>query len=374
LKLAYFVHDLGDPAVAKRVRMLTAAGVNVEIAGFRREPAPVSAVAGRPVTDLGQTHDGRLIHRALKVAGLMRSDALRRLAAGADVILARNLERLALAQAARTRARSSARLVYECLDVHRAMIGSGVVATCLRRIERDLLARADLLIVSSPAFLTNHFDRQRGDGPRRPETAVVENKVCVGCAPARSSPRRPGPPWRVGWLGVLRCRRSLDVLAELAARRPDLLNVVIRGRPSQTELPQLTACLPASPATAFGGPYRAEELPGIYRSVHFTWAVDWFDRGCNSDWLLPNRLYEGGLYGAPPIAQAGTETARWLQQRGLGVVLPDPARDLEGFLERLTARDYTALEQAMLTHPRRDFTADLRDCSALVAALEGAPA
>ena len=39
--------------------------------------------------------------------------------------------------------------------------------------------------------------------------------------------------------------------------------------------------------------------------VHFTWAIDFYEAGANSDWLLPNRLYEGGAHGAVPIALAG---------------------------------------------------------------------
>ena len=39
---------------------------------------------------------------------------------------------------------------------------------------------------------------------------------------------------------------------------------------------------------------------------------------------LPNRIYEGSLYGTVPIAPAGIETGRWLAKRGAGVILEEP--------------------------------------------------
>ena len=61
----------------------------------------------------------------------------------------------------------------------------------------------------------------------------------------------------------------------------------------------------------------------IYREVHFSWAIDFFEQGQNSEWLLPNRLYEGCRFGAVPISMGHTETGRFLDQQGIGVLLPE---------------------------------------------------
>jgi hypothetical protein len=204
---------------------------------------------------------------------------------------------------------------------------------------------------------------------------LVENKLLqLEGAPVRATAAdpRPGPPWRIGWFGMIRCRRSLDLLCDLASRRPELLQVVIAGRPARTEFQDFDAQVAATPNVSFRGGYTAGDLKAMYEAVHFNWAIDYFEAGANSDWLLPNRIYEGGRYASPPLALANVETGRWLAARGLGHLMQDPARELEPFLEALTPQRYAALQRASLAAPVDSFVATQRDCERLVRALAGA--
>ena len=55
----------------------------------------------------------------------------------------------------------------------------------------------------------------------------------------------------------------------------------------------------ANPDLSFLGPYAwPGDLPDIYGGVDVAWLIDRYQAGQNSDWLLPNRLYEGCLNGA----------------------------------------------------------------------------
>ena len=126
---------------------------------------------------------------------------------------------------------------------------------------------------------------------------------------------------------MIRCRKSLGLLRELARRNPGLVEIVIRGRPARTEFDNFDDEVAHTPGVTFGGPYRPAELQSLYSGVHFNWAVDYFEEGANSALLLPNRIYEGGRYGVIPIALAQTETGAWLNRRGIGVsVRPAPGR------------------------------------------------
>jgi hypothetical protein len=159
LKVAYFVHDLNDAAVAKRVWMLQQAGAEVRLAGFHRGPAPPKSVCGLTPLDLGRTHDARLLSRAGSVLGAVALAPLRRgFMAGTEVVLARNLEAYAVAAAARALHAPRARLAYECLDVHRLMLGRGRASRALRALESGLMNRSQALIVSSPAFVSAYFE------------------------------------------------------------------------------------------------------------------------------------------------------------------------------------------------------------------------
>ncbi len=158
MKLAYFVHDLADPAVSRRLKMLKAGGAEPVVIGFRRTEAAPDRLEDCPVVDLGQTFDARLGHRAKMTAkAALRSGRLRRLIRGAEVVLCRQLEMLAVGEAARWTCGLKARLVYEALDIHRIMLQDTIKGYAMRQAEKALLRRTDLLIVSSPAFLEAYF-------------------------------------------------------------------------------------------------------------------------------------------------------------------------------------------------------------------------
>ena len=373
MKLAYFVHDLTDPAVARRVQMLRAGGAEPVVLGFRRAETAPATIAGARAIDLGRTHDGRMGHRAWRtLKAALGARRFRDQVARADVILARSLEMLAVAQAARRAARLDVRLAYECLDVHRLMLSPGPKGLALRAAERALMQSAGLLIVSSPAFLENYFGPRQGVGRNLDLPAlVVENRVLdlEGDVASRPSPP-PRPPWRIAWLGAIRCQKSLDILTDLARRRPDLVEVAIHGRPAAVEFHDFDGQVAATPGVSFGGAYGPADLPRLYGEAHFAWAIDFMEEGQNSAWLLPNRLYEASRHGAVPIALSAVQTGRYLAEHGFGVRLDDPS-DLEGFLAGLTANRYAELRREVEAIPAQAFAADADDCRALVRTLAG---
>ncbi len=374
VKVAYFVHDVSDPAIRRRVAMLKAGGATVTIMGFRRGERPVSEVAGLPVVDLGRTFDTKLGHRARAVLRhVLLAAQLRGAARGADVVLARNLEMLAIAARVRQLAAPRSRFVYECLDIHPAMVDPGRKGRVLRAVERALLRRCDLLVVSSPAFVDAYF---RPHQNLATPVLLVENKalkLSPGGLPLAKPRDGPRPPWRIGWFGVIRAQKALDILTGIAAGNPGVAEVVIRGRPALVDFTDFHGQVKRTPGVSFGGNYTPEDLPAMYADIDLCWAFDYLDETANSAWLLPNRLYEGGQFAAIPLARAGTETGRWLQRHGIGMTFQDPASEIGPWLRALTPERYEALAQASRALPRGDVVADLADCRALVQALAGSP-
>ena len=342
MRVAYFVHELGDPAVQKRMRMLRTTGHRVSMLGFERSrPTPPSI--GTPTFVLGQTQSGKFLHRALSVLlALPRAWSEQRHWADADVVLARNLETLAIVCALAPIVRFRGRLIYECLDIHRLLLRQDRVGEALRAIERRCLRSVSGLMVSSPAFVEHYFKPiQNYDGPVK----LVENKIVDANAGEATRTAEPAAkPWTIAWCGVLRCAKSFALLRGLAAASDGRVQIALWGTPALDQIPDFNEAAATTPNMRFHGAYQREDLSRIYREAHFVWTGDYFEQGGNSDWLLPNRLYEGLAHGAVPLATDGVEAARWLKDHDVGVVLDEPVEtSLPGFMNALNDETYTSL-------------------------------
>lgn len=366
-RVLYLVHDADDAAIWRRVGMLESAGAQVDVAGFRRGEGALP----RPVALLGRTRDARLFRRVL-TAGVAAVRLRRRLRGvdRPDAILARNLEMLAVAaRARRLWPGPPVRLVYEVLDVHRLMLRSDLLGQALRGVERRLAAGASLALISSPAFVRRYFEPYRVFAGR---LRLIENKY-LGAPLLKPAP--PTPPLVIGWFGILRCRWSLGALDALTRARPGRFRVLLRGRPALDVIPDFHAVVAANPDLQFGGPYLyPDDLPALYGAVRLVWTADRFDAGLNSDWLLPNRLYEGGAHGRIPVALEGTEVAATLRRYGVGLILERPdavaAADL---LSSLSDEDLQRLDAAMRAVPPSAWCATEEDCRALLGDVLGQP-
>ncbi|PBB39155.1 glycosyl transferase family 1 [Mesorhizobium sp. WSM3868] len=375
LHVLYLVHDISDPAVRRRIKMLRAGGAGITLAGFRRTSNPIAEIEGIKPVDLGPTRDGRFAQRIGAVAKAAMSIGAKFAGlARPDLIIARNLEMLALASRARRAFGAGVPIVYECLDIHRLVLRNDLIGKTLRGAERHLARDVKLLVTSSPAFVANYF---KPFGQIAAPVELIENKY-FDTMPVPADHRREddspaAPPWRIGWFGALRCRRSLELLAEFTRRQDGRFEVVLRGRPALSEFPDFHAFVEAEPWLSFRGPYRnPEDMAAIYREVHFSWAIDFFEQGQNSEWLLPNRLYEGCRFGAVPISMASTETGRFLKQQDIGVLLSEATSEgLDTALGRMGQEHYGKLKSRVLARNPRTWSYDRSDCLAFVDKLRG---
>jgi succinoglycan biosynthesis protein ExoL len=134
----------------------------------------------------------------------------------------------------------------------------------------------ELLVLAStgsPVFIENYFKRPGFVAPIQ----FVENKVLRfedSDAPTSKRSRRQC----VGWFGMIRCRRSLEVLSSSRTWLRFTGKSISAGRSTTTKAAGISA------------------------------------------WLLPNRIYEGCCYGAVTVAISGVETGRRLSERDAGVV------------------------------------------------------
>ncbi len=355
--IAFFGHNVNDAAIARRAAAFQKAGH--EVIGYMPRRGAAKPVPWTHV-DLGETFDGAYWQRIKSIRSSLRilrdhKEDLKR----ATILYARNLDMLALAVSLRRKLRLKTPIIYECLDVHHRLTGNALSAQTLRRVERALLRQASLVVISSPRFDTEHFRKYY---PRLGRTFLIENRLID----APDLPPRPSSaiseatgPLRIGWFGNLRCRRSLDLLLNLARSYPHDVDITLRGYPARTVIPNLEAELDGISNITFHGRYEApKDLEAIYAEVDLVWAGDWYEDEANSVWLLPNRIYEGGYFGGPALAPAGTETARWIAENGVGLLLDPPVETtLPAAISRLLGNrsEISDMRAKLLNAPRSLF-------------------
>ncbi len=363
--VAFFGHDWAESTVIKRARAFSELGLEVIGFSFRREKFNQGFVPFWENHHLGTTEDRAYGRRLLKLLSavpviLKQRKKLRE----ATFFYARNIDMCALALLARSLSRSSAPLVYEVLDVQRIFIGSKLQNRIFRWLERRLLYRCSLLVVSSPGFVAQYFKPVQN---YRGRVFLLENKISFAQAeavgrpadlpPGQCRPADQNRKWTIGWFGTLRCPKSLDILCSLAERLPETVEIYMRGYPTETGMEYFQQSIAEHPNMIYDGEYRnPDDLAAIYERVDLTWAFDFLDEGTNSKWLLPNRVYEGGFFGSVALASKETQTGEKIRELGLGYNFEGPLlENLTAFLKWYSWDEHSAKRSHILALPAQEF-------------------
>ncbi|MEO1573817.1 MAG: glycosyl transferase, partial [Pseudomonadota bacterium] len=164
---------------------------------------------------------------------------------------------------------------------------------------------------------------------------------------------------------------TLDLLVGLAERFGERLRVRISGLVSYFLIPDFDERIAAHANIEFTGRYDwPVGLGEVYRAVDIVWAQELAWRGGNSDWLIPNRIYEASYFGVPSLAVRGTQTAQTIDERALGYVLTDAGVDTAAaFFETLSQETLASDRARLLERPDADFVLGDDDTTALLAAV-----
>ena len=346
MRISYFGHDSSDAAIRKRVRTFEKCGY--EVHGFMNKRLDGPDPEWRNV-ELGHTRNGAFIDRIWSVfRGAFRAAKHKQVLADSDLIVARNLDMLATAFLTKRLTGLDTPVAYECLDVHRLLCREDIIGWVTRKFEGTFLKRSRGVLVSSPAFVSNHFERWY---PGRYRAFLVENRLSAAFSqsvarPEKSSTAKVDAPLRLGWVGILRCQRSLDLLVRVAETFGDKVEINLHGRPVEHSVPKFYETIDGYENILLHGAYDAPaDLPGIYGQLDLIWAGDFMEAGLNSKWLLPNRIYEGGYFGVPAIAPADSQTGAWVEQHQAGFVVAEPIEQSLTDTVRDLSNDRTRVER-----------------------------
>lgn len=354
--VAYFGPDLDDPVVRRRVAQWRYAGFRVLPFAFSRNSDSRLQLERGEFVDLGHVMPLSRVRRAMPLAlAALRLVAARRVLSGIDLFVARNLDIALLALFARWAVGSSVPVVYEVLDINSSCTEIGWRGAMLRRVEKWVLAQTNLLVLSSPYFGTDYY--QKVLQYSRP-WFLLENKIPKWVRLERlERPTTKKPmaaealtppvqrPWRIGWFGYLDDQKSWDILRLLAQRLPEGVSVHVRGRPyTNFNMARFLADVEQLDNVSYGGPFRnPEDLAEVYDAVDIVWSIDCNFPTGNSKWLLTNGLYEAGYFAKPALGLGGTAVGEFLTTYGSGWCLSEPlAENLFDFVAKLTREEYDA--------------------------------
>jgi succinoglycan biosynthesis protein ExoL len=238
----------------------------------------------------------------------------------ADVVYAFGLDLLFLAWLATLWKRNGPRLVYDVADLPQKAMEGTVQGWAVRTIEGFLLSKAACLVVTSEAYLDEYFHKHYDTSGV--ECRVIENKLDPVETPSPGSASKsddpPSFPLRIGYFGILRCRRSLHVLRQLAEAGDGRFQVMLRGIPR--DVGDLSEMVRKTPHFQYDGPFDSpEELPDLYESVDLSWAAYYHTN--QRSLMRINRFYEGCFYGVPMIGQKDTIDGQLIDDVGIGVAV-----------------------------------------------------
>lgn len=359
-RLIVFGFDASEAAQIRRIRSYLSSGFQVQGFTMRRDNMNTDFTPFWPNIHLYDVANESILRRITTIIGSVAKVAgHREVLRGADVIVARNLDMLAIAVAARwLTPGKKPPVIYECLDIHGLMTNPGLKGRIFRWLERRLLAQTASIIVSSPAFVSQYFEPVQGwEG----SITLLENKLWIDTddvtRPAAEPRDTPADaPIVLGWVGTLRCPQSLDLLCAAADALGARLQIRMYGVVHEHAVPDLMGRVAARDNMEFFGPYDYPDgLAPIYTGCDLVWSQDLWQWGTNSTWLLPNRIYEASFFGCPSIAVDGCETGDRVAA-GLGWTTATPtAEDLIALLQGLTRDEIAAKRLELLRMPESAF-------------------
>ena len=239
------------------------------------------------------------------------------------------------------------KFVYEVADVKPILLSKSVWGKILRKFEQFILSNTDYLCVTSQDYITNYFNKYYSC---QSKIHILENKVFPKINYKIQNDELTELPdkskWKIGLVGIFRCKTSLHLLTDLAKSLPSKVEIILAGKYERhaEEAFNKLACLDNVNNI---GEYRyPDSLLSIYSKIDIVWSADFSDPSDNSKWLLPNRIYEAGLFSVPQLCfSINKAISNYIKSLNIGWVLEEAnIESLLRFFVSLTDEKYQQVQ------------------------------
>lgn len=335
MKITFLLPVASDALHYRRIKALERAGAQSRILAFERDYYPGKLQPGEyeSLGRLQHRHYSRRYMPYLKAISKVRA-AVRE----ADVLFVFGLDLLLLGWLASRALGKRLKIVYEVDDVREVLMGNGLLSRSLRWLERFLLQSVDLLVTVTEPLLQGYFLGIQGLTDLRYQ--VIENKLDNDALAQIESLTKDGI-LRIGYFGLIRCRRSWEVLKKAAERGNGRVQVYVRGM--SINLENLEEEARRLPYVEYGGPYLVpDDLPALYGQVNVVW-VAYYHGESNVLWGHAHRFFEACYFKLPMFGQVGTPDGRIIEELGVGTSID--LLDVESTVDRILHISEAELDQ-----------------------------
>jgi len=338
------------------VRLLKENGFRVVVAAFSRGEK-AQAYSDIDIL-LGHVSHGRIWSRIPVYKQVF--DQLVQLIATKDLVIVYTLDNFLLAWMAKYAARSNAKIIFFLMDIRQRFIGDSLFNQIVQRFMIFAFERSELVLVTSRFYMEGYAAKYLKQLP--PRWLEIENKVYekdVGRYESDEFTSVENDTLVIGYFGVIRCKRSLEILSRLCLQMQGKLRVVLRGMFLHLDQGFIDEVVNQDHMEYLGDYRNPEDLRSVYESCDVVWGVYPFSANVagNHLWAKTNRFYEASYFLKPLIVGKGTQDARFVKQHKTGylVDMSDIDQAVED-LSHITLSDVRDRWNNLKALPRSEFT------------------
>jgi len=323
MKFTFLLSSTIHVRFIKRVEIINKLIDQIQVYAFERKGSYPGKKIDFRMNTLGEiTHVSYLKRFVLIVKSI---NIIRNTVRKTDVVYTFGLDMLFLGWISKQLSfRKNVQLVYEVGDIREILIGKTPINNLARFFEKFLLRYVSVLVVTSEAFYTEYF--RKVQNAKSLKYHVIENKIdpdIMSDVHSQELAEKENKEFTIGYFGVLRCTRTLEILKMLAEKGKGIMKIYLRGLPGlkmQKEYDELVS----TEGVVNEGPYIVpDDLSEMYNTVDLVWACYPYQGKKTGNWCWAKtiRFYESCYFKKPVFVQSGTEDCKTVEQYGIGICL-----------------------------------------------------
>lgn len=319
MKISFVLQVASHARYWRRVDKLKELGVSVDVFSFERDYYRGS-LEKRVFTSLGRVQRENYLSRIfplVKAISIMKKKII-----DSDVIYSFGIDTFIIGWLASRSTKKKVIYIYEIGDIRSILLRNDLIGKVMRGVEKIVLKKADLLVVTSSAYIDNYFKKIQHINDI--DYIVIENKPELEQKNHVSEITiKDTKKITIGYFGVIRCRRSLEILIKMMRQKNGKFNLYIRGIPSGTE--DLLDDIKSIEGVVVDGEYTVpDDLYEMYKHIDVSWICYPYqgERQGNWSWAKTTRFYEACFFKKPMIAQSNTQDGEYITKKGIGIEIP----------------------------------------------------